>query len=77
MVVSGHVGVTSQRVDTGKHGNKVYSFLTTIHSNKTNPVRLFTVDTQTGTLKTWVYGPWTNQTWADASRTVTGIDWVG
>ena len=76
MVLSGHVGVTAHRTDTGTHGNKIYSFMTTIHSGKSNPVRLFTVDTEAGTLKTWVYAPWTNETWDDAAETLTGIDWV-
>lgn len=77
MVLSGHVGVTAHRTDTGKHGNKIYSFMTTIHSGNSNPVRLFTVDTKAGTLKTRVYAPWTDQTWNDATETLTGIDWVG
>ena len=42
---SGHVGVAASRVDTGVHGNKIYDFMTTIHSATTNPVRMFTIDT--------------------------------
>ena len=77
MVLSGHVGITAHRTDTGKNGNKIYSFMTTIHSDDSNPVRLFTVDTDAGTLKTRVYAPWTGQTWNEAAETLTGIDWVG
>jgi hypothetical protein len=77
MVVSGHVGYADSRVDTGVHGNKIYDFLTTIHSDTTNPVRMFTIDTSTGTLKTWIYCPFTNQTYTQYSQTVNGVDWVG
>ena len=76
MVLSGHVGVTAHRTDIGKNGNEIYSFMTTIHSGKSNPIRLFTVDTKAKTLKTWVYAPWTNQTWDDAAETLTDVDWV-
>ena len=62
MTVSGHVGCAGDKVYTGKNGNKIYSFLTTIHSGTTNPVRLVTVDTKAGTLKTWIYAPFTNET---------------
>ena len=48
MTFSGHVGWATDRVYTGKNGNKIYSFLTTIHSTTTNPVRLLTVDTAGG-----------------------------
>jgi hypothetical protein len=76
MVLSGHTGVSGSRIDTGVNGNKIYSFLTTFHSETTNPVRLFTVDTKAGTIKTWVYAPRTNQTFADCSKTLTGVDFV-
>ena len=46
------------------------------HSGRTNPVRLFTVDTRAGTIKTWVYAPHTNQTFTDQSKTLTGVDFV-
>jgi hypothetical protein len=58
------------------HGNKIYSFQTTIHSETTNPVRLFTVDTKAGTIKTWIYAPHTNQTLTEHSKTLTGVDFV-
>lgn len=76
MVLSGHVGATSHRVDTGEAGNKIYSFMTTIHSNHTNPIRLFTIDTETGSLRTRVYAPWNDQTWSKATESIDGIDWV-
>lgn len=76
MVLSGHTGYAGNYVLTGAGGNKVYSFLSTIHSGVTNPVRLFTVDTQAGTIKTWIYAPYTNQTYTSFTHTVTGVDWV-
>jgi hypothetical protein len=76
IVLSGHVGIAGARVDTGKHGNKIYSFLNTFHSESTNPVRLFTVDTEADTIKTWVYAPHTNQTFSEYSKTLTGVDFV-
>ncbi len=75
VVLSGHVGQAGHRVDTGRNGNKIHSFLTTFHSKTSNPVRLFEVDTEKDTLKTWVYGPQTKQTWGQYSKTVT-VDWV-
>ena len=77
MVFSGHVGYAEKaRVDTGKSGNKIYSFLTTMHETKTNPVRMMNVDPATGTLKTYIYAPNVDKTWSEYSQTVTGIDFV-
>ncbi len=75
VVVSGHVGQAGYRLDTGRHGNKIHSFLTTFHSNESNPVRLFEVDTEKDTLKTWIYGPYTKQTWGQYGKTV-AVDWI-
>jgi hypothetical protein len=76
MTFSGHVGWATDRVYTGKNGNKIYSFLTTIHSMTTNPVRLLTVNTATGTLKTWIYAPFTNETYSAHTKTITGVSLV-
>lgn len=76
MVFSGHVGTTANRVDTGVHGNKIYSFLQTIHSTTTNPVRLVEVDAEHETIKTWVYSPYTRQTYPEWTRTLANVDWV-
>lgn len=62
MVLSGHTGEAAHRVDRGVHGNRIDSFLTTIHSNSTNPIRLLQFNTRTGTLSTRVYAPWTDET---------------
>jgi hypothetical protein len=77
MVFSGHVGTAEKaRVDIGKNGNKIYSFLTTMHDPTSNPVRMFDVDTATGTVKTRVYAPYTDTTWGAYSETLTGVTLV-
>lgn len=76
MVFSGHVGTTAHRVDTGVHGNKIYSFLQTIHSTLTNPVRLVEVDIEGRTMKTWIYSPYTRQSYPEWTRTFSDINWV-
>ncbi len=76
IVVSGHVGFAGSRVDTGVHGNKIYDFMTTIHSTTTNPTRMFTIDTKAGTIKTWIYCPSLNLTYTAYSKTVKGVTWV-
>jgi hypothetical protein len=75
-VFSGHVGIAANRVDTGVHGNKVYSFMQTFHSNATNPVRLVEIDTAAGTLHTWIYAPYNNQTFTEYDRSFTGVSVV-
>ncbi len=77
MVFSGHVGYAEKaRVDTGKNGNKIYSFLTTMHDARTNPVRMLTVDTADDSLSTSIYAPYTNQTWSAYTQTIRGLDFV-
>lgn len=77
MVFSGHVGVAAKaRVDTGKNGNKIYSFLTTMHDGTTNPVRVLDVDTAGGTITTRIYAPYTDKTWTEYSQTLTGVTLV-
>jgi hypothetical protein len=75
-VFSGHVGVAGSRVDTGVHGNKIYSFLQTVHSNTTNPVRLVEIDTKADSLRTWVYGPYNNQSFTEYDRSLAGLGLV-
>lgn len=76
MVFSGHVGYAAKaRVDTGKTGNKVYSFLTTFHEGTTNPVRMLTVDTAKGTVSSTIYAPATQKTWTAYDQTV-AVDFV-
>jgi hypothetical protein len=75
-VFSGHTGIAGNRVDTGVHGNKIYTFLQTFHSNTTNPVRLVEVDAQANSVRTWIYAPYTNQSFPEYDRTFTGIGLV-
>ncbi|HEY5822091.1 MAG TPA: hypothetical protein VIT20_08960 [Propionibacteriaceae bacterium] len=76
VTLSGHTGQTGMRIDTGVHGNKIVSYLTTIHSNTTNPIRIIEIDTAADTAKTWVYGPYGNVTFPAASNTQTKMGWV-
>lgn len=73
MTFSGHVGAANHRVDTGVHGNKIHSFLTTFHSNTANPTRLVEVDTKAGSLKTWIYSPSNNVTQTQYTKNITGL----
>ncbi len=77
MVFSGHVGVAQKaRVDTGKDGNRIYSFLTTMHDPTTNPVRMMEVDAKAGTLTTSLYAPYTDRSWPEYAQTLKGVDFV-
>lgn len=77
LVFSGHAGRHAYRLDHGDKGNAIYQFSQCYHSNETNPVRLFEIDTQAGRLKTWVYCPSKDTTLDDGSRLeITDIDWV-
>ncbi|MFC5004926.1 carbohydrate-binding domain-containing protein [Dactylosporangium cerinum] len=75
-VFSGHTGVAGNRVDTGVHGNKIYSFLQTFHSGTTNPVRLVEVDTAADSVRTWITAPFDNTSFPQYDRTFTGIGLV-
>ncbi|RIV41455.1 metallophosphoesterase [Micromonospora radicis] len=76
MVFSGHTGTAASRVDTGVHGNRIYSFLQTFHSRRTNPVRLVEVDTAANSLRTWIYAPYTAENFPAHDRTYGGIGLV-
>ncbi len=77
MVFSGHVGIAAKaRVDTGVKGNKIYSFLTTMHDDRSNPVRIIEVDPNAGTMKTSIYGPYTDYTWSAYSETISDVKFV-
>ncbi len=75
-VFSGHTGIAGYRTDTGVNGNRIHTFLQTFHSNTTNPVRLVEVDTAANSLHTWIYGPYTNQTFTEYDRVLTGLGLV-
>ena len=76
VVLSGHTGQTFTSTSTGKNGNKILNYLTTIHSNTTNPIRMIEFDTSRGSVKTWVHGPRGNATFPAATGTQTGMTWV-
>lgn len=71
MTFSGHTGSAGSRVDTGVNGNTIVSYLTTYHSTWGNPVRIVTINTETGSVDTVVQSPNVNQTWLDASTSDT------
>jgi hypothetical protein len=75
IVVSGHVGGGASRVDTGTNGNKILSLLQCYHSRTTNPVRLLKISVSKGTVKNWVYAPYTNETLAGETTTA-GLDFT-
>lgn len=76
MVFSGHTGIYAHRVDTGVHGNRIDSFLLNWTSNSTNRTRLVSVDTKAGTLKTWVYAPYTGESYPAATVNLKRLTWV-
>lgn len=76
IVLSGHEGQTFSRTDTGVKGNKIVTYLTTIHSARSNPIRILEIDTAKGSIKTWVFGPRGGTTYPTASGTQPGMSWV-
>lgn len=76
LVFSGHVGKAGHRKDKGVHGNRIDEFLLTMHSTTTNPVRLVTINTKSGTLRTWVYAPWTKHTYSKYTVKLKKLHWV-
>lgn len=76
-VFSGHTGKARKaRVDTGAKGNKIYSFLTTMHDKESNPTRIVSIDTKKRTLSTRVYAPKTRTTWSAYTQTIRGLTFV-
>jgi hypothetical protein len=67
---------TTTIVDTGVHGNTIYSFLQTFHSGTTNPVRRIEVDTAADSVRTWITAPFDNTSFPQYDRTFTGIGLV-
>ncbi len=76
LVFSGHTGTARHRVDRGVRGNRIDSFLLTMHSNTTNPLRLVTINTSARTLRTSVYAPWTDTRYPAYAVNLKGIAWV-
>lgn len=63
LVFSGHTGQAVKRVDRGIHGNRIVSYLQAFHSKATNPVRIVTIDPDSGLVATSIVAPYTNETW--------------
>jgi hypothetical protein len=76
IVLSGHTGQARTRTDTGVNGNKIVTYLTAIHSDTTNPIRMLEIDTANGSIQTWVFGPRGNVGFAGGSGTQPGMTWV-
>jgi len=77
LVLCGHAGSHGYRVDKGDSGNTIYEFLQCSHDSRSNPVRLLTIDTQAGTIKSRVFCPFTNEYKDDGSSfEVSGVQWV-
>jgi hypothetical protein len=76
VVLSGHVGVAGSRVDVGRHGNRIASFLGTFHSNTTNPVRLLVVQPRLGRITARFAAPKNGQTFPQYNVTVRKLHFV-
>jgi hypothetical protein len=74
-VLSGHVGTSASRTDTGVNGNKIVSILTCYHS-PTNPVRLLQIDTAAGTATSTVYAPGTDTNYPSDATSNSGLSFV-
>lgn len=75
VVLSGHVGGSAVRTDTGVNGNKILSLLTCYHST-TNPVRILEFNTAAGTATSSVYAPYTNTQFAGDATSTSGLTFV-
>ena len=77
LVFCGHAGVHGYRLDHGDAGNAVYEFMQTYHDSKTNPVRLFTIDTKAGSIKSRVFCPSIGKDKTDGSTLeIKDVKWV-
>lgn len=76
MVLSGHVGQSAVRTDTGDSGNKIVSLLQAFHSS-TNPVRIVEIDTAAGAVTSKVYAPLTDTDYPAYSTSTSGMEFVG
>ncbi|MDF1487558.1 metallophosphoesterase [Tessaracoccus caeni] len=71
LAFSGHQGAAHSRVDTGVNGNKVVSYVGAFHSATSNPVRIVTIDADTGVVKSTVEAPSLDTTWTQYSTSHT------
>jgi hypothetical protein len=75
MVLSGHVGDSAVRTDTGTAGNKIVSLLQCFHS-QTNPVRIVKIDTAAGSVTSSVYSPQTKTSYPEFATSTSGITFI-
>lgn len=76
MVFSGHTGGFASRTDTGVNGNKIASFLETMHSPAPQiPLRDLEVDVANGTIKTRMIDVANGNVYSGSEVTVTGMTW--
>jgi hypothetical protein len=75
MVLSGHVGDSAVRTDTGTAGNKIVSLLQCFHS-QTNPVRIVKIDTAAGSVTSSVYAPQTKTSYPEFATSTSGITFI-
>lgn len=75
VVLSGHVGNSAIRTDTGINGNKIVSMLQCYHS-WTNPVRLVEIDTAAGSVTSKVYAPAANLDFSGDATSTGGMTFV-
>lgn len=77
LVFSGHTGRHGYRTDQGEQGNTIYQFCQCYHSNETNPVRLFEIDSANGRIKSRVHAPSLGKDLEDGSAMeITDVAWV-
>lgn len=75
MVLSGHVGKSAVRTDTGANGNKILSLLQCYHSTS-NPVRLVEIDTAAGTVNSKVFAPQAKTYFTSDATSTNGLTFV-
>lgn len=75
LVLSGHVGLSASRTDTGTAGNKILSVLQTFHS-PANPVRIMQIDTAAGSVTSTVYAPETDESYTQYATSTSGIRFI-
>ena len=77
MVFSGHVGISSSRVDTGVNGNKIVSILGCFHDNNENPVQIVEIDVNKGTLYSYFFASSNNKSWPQYAKVFDGMSFIG
>ncbi|MFT3942534.1 MAG: metallophosphoesterase [Ancrocorticia sp.] len=74
MAFSGHVGNATVRKDTGVNGNTILSFLNCFHDQKGNPVRMLTIDADSGKVTSKIEVPNGKSSWNSTTYNI--IDFI-